>query len=70
MKPVSFERACSIDDENHSARNFCWWKLYFCQLQSTQEERARTQSAALEQGMAARARQRCPVRGSGAVLGA
>ena len=25
MKPVSFERACSTDAENHNDRRFCWW---------------------------------------------
>ena len=42
----------------------------FCQLQSRQKERARTQSTAREQGMAARARQRRLVSDSGAALGA
>ena len=70
MKPVSLERASTKYDENHNARNFCWWIPYFCQLQSRQEERARTQSAAREQEMAARARQRRPVCDSTAVLGA
>ena len=70
MEPVSFERACSIDDVNHNARNVCWWDACFCQLRSRQEERARAQSAAREQGMAARARQRRPACGSTAVLGA
>ena len=69
MRPVSFERACSIDVENYNARNFCWWDACFCQLQSRQEERARTQSAAREQGMTARARQRRMVWGSDAALG-
>ena len=57
-KLLSIERACSIDEENYNARNFCWWIPCFCQLQNRQEERARTQSAARKQGMAARARQR------------
>ena len=59
MKPISFERACSINDEVHNARNFCWWDPCFCQLQSRQEERARTQSAAREQGTAFGAWQYC-----------
>ena len=61
MKPVSFERACSIDDENHNARNFCWWMHFAVSFKVDGSERARTQSAAREQGMIARAHyvQRC-----------
>ena len=69
MKHVSFERACSIDDENHNARNFCWWIPYFCQLQSRQEECVRIRSATREQEMAASARQRRSMCDSTAVLG-
>ena len=43
---------------------------FYRQVQSRQERRARTELAVREQGMAARARQRQPVCGSGAALGA
>ena len=43
IKPVSFERACSLDDEIHIDRSFCWLKPCFCQFQS-RRKRARAYS--------------------------
>ena len=58
MKPVSFERACSIDAENHNDRRFCWWMHFADGFKVGRGERARTSVGRPRAGNAARARQR------------
>ena len=55
MKPVSFERACSIDAENHNDRRFCWW-MHFADGFKVGRRTARARQLAA--GNAARARHR------------
>ena len=41
MKLVSFERECSLDDENHNDRCFCWWVQFTVSFKVGRGERAR-----------------------------
>ena len=67
MKPVSFERACSIDDEITVPETSTGGFHFSVGFKVDGSERVHTQLAAREQGMAAR-RGRSLVSGSGAAL--